>query len=75
MNEEKAISEQELDKVSGGAGFDSFEAAWAAYTSTHCGKCAVQGVRDPVCEYGRNLAAASWAQGQSVKCRAYIDPC
>ena len=32
MNENRSISEQELDKITGGIGGDGFEQAWAAYT-------------------------------------------
>ena len=79
MNEKKAIDDQELDKAAGGTGGDGFEQAWAAYAATHCRDCGVlgdvSGGRGMVCQGEKQLAAAAWAAGQPIRCRAYIAPC
>ena len=78
MNEEKTVSEQELDKVSGGTDGDAgdFEAAWAAYTATHCGNCGINYYdREQLCEYGKLKAAETYAATGEVRCGAIHIPC
>ena len=73
MNENRSISEQELDKITGGIGGDGFEQAWAAYTG-HCAR-ANYTCDGAVCEAAKLSAAADWAAGQTVRCEGFIDPC
>ncbi len=76
MNEEKKINEQELEQVSGGTGDDNgFEAAWAEYTATHCGRECTAFSKDIMCNYGRAKAAEMYAAGKPVECPAWIGPC
>ena len=79
MNENKAINEQDLEKVSGGGCFDQenndFNEKWTAFVTTHCGVCDQQGGYSgsgtAKCDPGRELAKAAWAAGQEVKCPNY----
>lgn len=86
MNEEKKLNEKELENVSGGAaGAEGFEAAWAAYTAEHCGRCYHRGrdhkeyytgeVVDLLCEGGKASASEDWAAGMPIRCPGFREPC
>ena len=71
MNEEKTLSEQELDKVAGGLGRNGFEEAWADYERTHCKYCyhGIPGHKnEALCRPSKQSAAERWAPGQLVRC-------
>ena len=75
MNEEKTVSEQELDKVSGGTdGEDGFEAAWDKFARTYCDDCAIYD-GGMICDAERRRVRAQWEAGQPLKCWAYMSNC
>lgn len=77
MNEEKILSEQELDQVSGGTGGsdNGFEAAWAEYAAKHCGgNCATNEIIS-ICPAEKAKAAEDWAAGRPIKCAGYMSVC
>ena len=73
MNEDKSISEQELDRVAGGMGRDGFEEVWADFERTHCSRClSLPCLKDAGTRHTlKKVAAASWKPGQPIKCPGY----
>lgn len=73
MSEQAKLSEQELEKVTGGTAGDGFEAAWAAYVSANCGDCIfVTTHKDTFCESEKLHAQQAYAAGQPIECKAHM---
>ena len=76
MNEKHVLNEQQLETVTGGADSADFERVWTEFARTHCGRCMFQtNERDTFCVSARIDAAASYAAGGAVECRAFAEPC